>query len=76
MDLAVFETGEIDVALRALKGVALANGSVTHSEQQLLEFLAQIHEKTVDVSQLAPIAPGEVATAISGAPPGAKDWPP
>jgi hypothetical protein len=67
MDLAVFRGNEVEAALRALKGVALANGSVTDPERQLLETLAQIQQTSVDVSALAPITPAEVAATIVGA---------
>ena len=66
MDLAVFQGAELDVALRALKGVALANGSVTDRERELLEMLAQLHGRSIEVSALPPVAPAEVAAAIAG----------
>jgi hypothetical protein len=67
MDLAVFQEGELEVALRALKVVALANGSVTERERELLEMLAQLHGRTVDTAALTPITPADVAAAVPGA---------
>jgi hypothetical protein len=66
MDLNVFTAAELQPALRALKGVALANGSVTEPERQLLEMVAELNGSTVDVAALAPIASAEVASAIAG----------
>jgi len=67
MELNGFAQTEIEPALRALKQVALANGSVTDAERQLLEILAEMNGSRVEVVRLAPISPAEVAAAIRGA---------
>jgi hypothetical protein len=66
MDLNVFSVEELQPALRALKAVALANGSVTDAERQLLEMVAELNGGVVDVGALAPIALADVAAAVPG----------
>jgi len=64
MDLAVLNAVELPAALRALRAVALAGGSVSATGRALLETLARLHGTSIDVDGLAPIAPEEVARVI------------
>ena len=65
MDLRVFEESSLVIALRALRGVALANGPVTEAERSVLEIVASLHERDVDIDALLPITPAEVAGALT-----------
>ncbi len=65
MDLNVLAAHELPVALRALHGVVASNGTVTPAELRFLEVIAELHGAAVDVRQLVPIDPVEVARAIT-----------
>jgi hypothetical protein len=65
MDLRVFDETSLVIALRALRGVALAKGPVTGAERSVLEIVASLHERDVDLDALLPITPAEVAGALN-----------
>jgi hypothetical protein len=64
MDLQVFAPGELDVVLRALRHVALVNGSFTDAEQALVEGVARIHGVELNAAALEPIAVEDVARIV------------
>lgn len=53
-------------ALRALKGVALANGELADDERLFLEIAATLYGVETDVDALPPIAMEELAASIQG----------
>jgi hypothetical protein len=65
MDLVVFSPSEIVPVLRALRGVALANHSFTRGEADLVEGVGRLHGVEVDAGALDPIAPAEIARAVT-----------
>lgn len=65
MDLQVLRADEIPVALRALREVVAANGTVTPAEARFIEVIAELHGTQADVEALRPIAPDEVARVIT-----------
>jgi hypothetical protein len=67
MDLVVFSTRELLVALRALRSVAGASGGFTQHEADLIESVAQLHGVTVNAHELTPIAAAEVANVVTDA---------
>ena len=64
MDLKVFTPRELDVVLRALRNVAIANDSFTDAERALIEGVARIHEVEIDIDALEPISFDEVARVV------------
>lgn len=67
MDLQVLRADEIPVALRALREVVAANGTVTPAEARFIEVIAELHGTQADVEALRPITPDEVARVITDA---------
>lgn len=57
----------VPVTLRALKEVAMANGTFDERERGLLGAVARIHGVDVDVDTLPPITPAEVAAEFTDA---------
>jgi tellurite resistance protein len=51
--------------LRAMKSIAMADGTINASERHMLESIQRIFGTTHDLEQLAPIAPAELARAFS-----------
>jgi tellurite resistance protein len=51
--------------LRAIKTVALADGSITASELNLLESIQRMHGTTYSLEQLEPITPADLARALT-----------
>lgn len=64
MELQVFTPNELNAVLRALRQVAMANDRFTDSERALLEGVARIHGTTVNVAELQPILPAELAQIV------------
>jgi hypothetical protein len=64
MDLVVFDRSEIVVVLRALAGVASANGTFTRAESDLVEGIGRLHGIMVEAESLEPVSPEEVAAAV------------
>lgn len=64
MDIAVFAPAELELVLRALVGVARANGTFTLPERDFVEAVARIHGSHVDPAELAPVAPEAVAAGV------------
>jgi hypothetical protein len=64
MELKVFSPREIDVVLRALRNVAVANDRFTDGERALIEGVARIHEVEIDIDALEPISFDEVARVV------------
>jgi hypothetical protein len=64
MELQVFSPVELDAVLRALRHVALVNGSFTDAERALIEGVARIHGVEVDAGALAPINTEQVANLV------------
>ena len=64
MELTFLRPEEVPVSLAALRAVASANGSVTSSEQTLLDLVAEMHGSKVD-PELPGVSPSEVASTIT-----------
>jgi len=64
MELKFLRPEEVPVSLAALRAVANANGSVTPSEQSLLELVAEMHGSKVD-AELPGVSPSEVASIVT-----------
>ncbi|MES1178021.1 MAG: hypothetical protein ABUL62_27105 [Myxococcales bacterium] len=67
MELNVFSHSELDVVLRALRHVAIANDNFTDAERALIEGVARFHGREVAADALEPIAFSEVARVLQGA---------
>jgi hypothetical protein len=65
MDLRIFSDNELDVVLRALRHVALANDRFTEAERALVEGVARVHEVTLSADSLEPIAFEDVAHVVT-----------
>jgi tellurite resistance protein len=65
MDLKVFSPQELDVVLRALRHVALANDRFTDAERALLEGVARIHDVSLEADALEPISFDDVARIVT-----------
>jgi hypothetical protein len=64
MDLKIFPPSELEIVLRALRAVALANDAFTAAESDFVQSIALMHGASVDPDSLAPIACEEVARAV------------
>ena len=64
MELAFLRPEEVPVSLAALRAIANANGSVTSSEQSLLDLVAEMHGSTVD-AELPGVSPSEVVSIVT-----------
>ena len=64
MELKVFTPRELEVVLRALRNVAMANDRFTDGERALIEGVARIHEVQIDIDALEPISFEEVAKTV------------
>lgn len=64
MDLNVFPQAELDIVLRALRAVAIANGSFTTAERDFVQSIARLHGSRADVDTLEPISFEEIARAV------------
>jgi hypothetical protein len=67
MDLQVFPRPELEVVLRALRGVAASNDVFSDAERQFVASIAAMHGVDVDVDALRPISPEEVAWVVRDA---------
>ncbi|HEX2569540.1 MAG TPA: hypothetical protein VH877_08275 [Polyangia bacterium] len=65
MDIAVFDRTELPVVISALRTVALANGSVSETERQLFEIIAQLHGVTLDLDALADVPADTLRSTIA-----------
>jgi uncharacterized tellurite resistance protein B-like protein len=65
MDPILSLRGRAHVALRALATVAGADGELHSEEHRMIEHLADAMDVSVDVATLEPIAPDELATALT-----------
>jgi hypothetical protein len=65
MELAFLRPEEVPVSLAALRAVALANGSVTTAERDLLELVAGMHRAEVDLDKLPSGDPSAVAEVVT-----------
>jgi tellurite resistance protein len=65
MDLMVFTPQELDVVLRALRHVALANDRFTEAERALIEGVAHIHGAEVVADDLKPVSLAEIARVLT-----------
>jgi len=61
MDIEIFHAAELEPVLRALRAVAVANDAFTEAERDFVRAIAQIHDASVDVDALQPIAVEELA---------------
>jgi len=64
MELKIFPPNELDAVLRALCNVAIANDRFTDAERALIRGVALIHDVTLDLQALEPIAFDELAEII------------
>jgi hypothetical protein len=64
MDLQVFPSHELEVVLRALRGVAASNEVFSDAERQFVTSIALMHGAEVDVDALRPISVEEVAWVV------------
>ena len=64
MELAFLRPEEVPVSLAALRAIANANGSVTSSEQSLLDLVTEMHGSTVD-AELPGVSPSEVVSIVT-----------
>jgi hypothetical protein len=64
MDLKVFPPSELDVVLRALRDVAVANDTFTGAERDFVQSVALMHDVSVEPDDLAPITVEEVARVV------------
>jgi hypothetical protein len=64
MDLKIFPPTELEVVLRALRAVAVANDAFTDGERDFVESIALMHGASVDVAHLVPITFEEVARVV------------
>jgi hypothetical protein len=65
MDVVVLSGNQVPCALRALRDVVASNGTVTPAERRFIEVIGELHGTQVDVDELLPIQPGEVAEVLS-----------
>ncbi len=65
MDLKIFSDNELDVVLRALRHVALANDRFTDAERALIEGVAHVHQVALSADSLEPIAFEDVALVVT-----------
>ena len=64
MDLKVFPPSELDVVLRALRNVAVANDAFTESERDFVQSVALMHGASVEPDRLLPVTFEEVARGV------------
>lgn len=64
MEMNLFSEAQLPVALSALRGVALSNGVISPPEEQLLEGIARLHGREVELAQLPTLPPAAVAEAL------------
>ena len=64
MDLKIFAPNELDAVLRALRHVATVNERFTDAERALIDGVARIHDVSIDVDALEPIAFDELAEIV------------
>jgi hypothetical protein len=65
MDLRIFDDRELHLVARALRGIAAADGAITVSEAAVIEGVARIHGAELDVAQLEPLAPADLARTLT-----------
>ncbi len=64
MDLKMPNAGQAYWGLRTMKTVALADGVLDASEHRMMESIQKIFGTTLDLAQLAPVTPAELARAL------------
>lgn len=64
MDLKVFPPSELDVVLRALRDVAVANDAFTEAERDFVQSIALMHGASVEPDSLAAVTVEEVARVV------------
>ncbi len=65
MDLKIFPPHELAVVLRALRDVALANDRFTDAERALIEGIARIHGREIDIDSMDPISFYQVSRVVT-----------
>jgi hypothetical protein len=64
MDLQVFTPQELELVLRALRTIAVANHRFTDAERALVEGVARVHQQEIAVDALQPVAFDDVARVV------------
>jgi hypothetical protein len=65
MDLKIFPPHELAVVLRALRDIALSNDRFTEAERALIEGIARIHGREIDVDSMEPISFHQVSLVVT-----------
>lgn len=64
MDIRVFDAGELEAVLRALRHIARRNDRFTEAERALVEGVAHLHEMEIRADELEAISFDDVARAV------------